>query len=94
MTAEEQNERPRSVTTFANEIILHREGDLYLVEVDDARPRNKGKRMLVAVDNAASFTDYPLWFQRGESFGLLYDYPERFTGTFRADALRVVASRR
>lgn len=66
-------------TTFQNEKVILKHGREVLVEVDDAREANKGKRMMVACHKDGFRTDYPLFY--GER--VQWDNPEWFSNEFK-----------
>ncbi len=68
-----------SLTTFQNEKIILKHNGETLVEVDDARPANKGKRMVVAVTRDRLRTDYPVFYGKI----VTWDNPEWFSKGFK-----------
>jgi hypothetical protein len=70
------------LTSFNNEKLIFSRNGESLVQVDDARPANKGKRMYVAVTKDGFRTDYPL--SNGKR--VTWDNPEMFSSQFRKQA--------
>lgn len=79
-----------NLTTFANETRLLSVGRETLVEVDCARPSQKGKRMFVAVTRDGFRTDYP-YCQFAPENRVLWSNPEWFSRRFRERVARKVS---
>ena len=76
-------------TTFENETVLYRRGKLALVQVDDGRANNAGKRMYVVSDRVR--TDYPMFYEHDGQ--VRWDNPEYWPKAFRDAVGNVIKGR-